>query len=258
MPLTTETLARAVKDMGVHALELVPQADYELIANLGLINAMALVNPFADEGIAPFVRGFNNPKYRERVVEATIEQIDLCAQYGWPHVIAFVGYSIDPVDKENPITLFDGFESCVRGLKKVEKYAAAKNVTICLEHLNTRDASHPMMGHPGYQGDDLDLVLWVVRACSPSVKVLFDVYHVQVMHGDIIRRLRACASNLGHIHTAGNPGRCELGPGQEISYPPIMNALVEIGYKGYVGHEHIPVWPDKIASIRNSVEICDV
>ena len=120
-------------------------------------------------------------------------------------------------------------------------HAEKKGVTVCLEHLNTRDDSHPMKGHPGYQGDDLDYVAKIIRAVgSPRVKLLFDVYHVQIMHGDVIRRIEQCKDIIGHIHTAGNPGRGELDDTQEINYPPIMKKLLAIKYAGYVGQEFIP------------------
>ena len=120
-------------------------------------------------------------------------------------------------------------------------HAEKRGVTICLEHLNTRDSTHPMKGHPGYQGDDLDWVADIVRRVdSPRVKLLFDIYHVQIMHGDVIRRLEECRDIIGHVHTAGNPGRGELDDGQEIQYIPIMRKLLDIQYTGYVGQEFIP------------------
>jgi len=136
--------------------------------------------------------------------------------------------------------------------------AEKRGVTVCLEHLNTRDGSHPMKGHPGYQGDDIDYVANIVRRVgSPRVKLLFDIYHVQVMNGDVLRRLEECKDVIGHIHTAGNPGRAELDDSQEINFPPIMRKLIEIGYKGYVGHEFIPT-RDPLAGLRQAVERCDV
>ena len=108
------------------------------------------------------------------------------------------------------------------------------------------DAQHagetePMKGHPGYQGDHTDYCIDIIKQVgSPRLKLLFDIYHVQIMDGDVIRRLRQYNEYIGHVHTAGNPGRGELDDKQEINYPPIMRALLEIGYKGYVGQEFIP------------------
>ena len=110
-----------------------------------------------------------------------------------------------------------------------------------MEHLNTRDSSHPMKGHPGYQGDDVDWVASIIRKVgSPRLKLLFDIYHVQIMHGDLMRRIDQNKDVIGHVHTAGNPGRNELDETQEIQYAPLMKKLLEIKYDGYVGQEFIP------------------
>jgi hydroxypyruvate isomerase len=115
-----------------------------------------------------------------------------------------------------------------------------------------------MKGHPGYQGDDLDWVAGIIRKIgSPRVKLLFDIYHVQIMHGDVIRRIEQTKDIIGHVHTAGNPGRAELDDQQEINYPPIMRKLLEIGYKGYVGQEFIPT-RNPLESLRQAVRLCDV
>ncbi len=175
-------------------------------------------------------------------------------------MIAFTGFkwrnAEDPTSGE--ISREEGADNCVAGLKKIIGYAEQKNVTICLEHLNTRDSSHPMKGHPGYQGDDLDYVAGILRRVgSPRMKLLFDIYHVQIMNGDVIRRLGEIQDILGHVHTAGNPGRGELDENQEIQYPPIMRKLLELGYTGYVGQEFIPT-RDPLAGLRQAVRLCDV
>ena len=136
--------------------------------------------------------------------------------------------------------------------------AEQAGVTVCLEHLNTRDDSHPMKGHPGYQGDDVEYCIDILKQVgSPRVKLLFDIYHVQIMHGDVIRRIRQHREYLGHIHTAGNPGRGELDQMQEINYAAVMQALLEVGYGGYVGQEFIPT-RDAMAGLREAVAWCDV
>lgn len=115
-----------------------------------------------------------------------------------------------------------------------------------------------MKGHPGYQGDDIDYVANIARRVgSPRAKILFDIYHVQIMNGDVIRRIEECKDVIGHIHTAGNPGRAELDDKQEINYPPIMRKLLEIGYKGYVGQEFIPT-RDPLVGLTEAVKLCDV
>ena len=208
----------------------------------------------------PFMRGFNNRDYHDMVVKATRATIDACAKHGVKNVIAFNGYkwrkAEDP--KSGEISLEDGAKNCVRGLKKVIGLAEKKGVNICLEHLNTRDDSHPMKGHPGYQGDQLDYVAQIIRAVgSPNMKLLFDIYHVQIMDGDLIRRLEECKDILGHVHTAGNPGRAELDANQEINYPAVMRKLLEIDYHGFVGQEFIPIG-DPMKGLIKAVELCDV
>ena len=124
--------------------------------------------------------------------------------------------------------------------------------------LNTRDDTHPMKGHPGYQGDHTDYCIDIIkRVGSPYLKLLFDIYHVQIMDGDVIRRIHQYKDYIGHVHTAGNPGRAELDDHQEIAYKPIMEALVEVGYQGYVGQEFIPT-RDPLQGLREAVALCDV
>mgnify|MGYP001198489976 CR=1 FL=1 len=209
---------------------------------------------------APFIRGLNNTKYQEEVISRTKTEIDNCADAGFPSVIAFNGYkwrdAEDPASGE--ISLEEGADNCVAGLKKLAAHAEKKGVNVCLEHLNTRDDTHPMKGHPGYQGDDLDYVASIIRRVdSPRVKLLFDIYHVQVMNGDVIRRLGEVKDILGHVHTAGCPGRGELDATQEIQFAPIMQKLLELKYDGYVGQEFIPT-RDPLAGLQEAVSQCDV
>jgi hydroxypyruvate isomerase len=206
------------------------------------------------------MKGLNNPKYHDEVIATTTKMINDLPCGGFPAVIAFTGYKWKDAEDPNSgeISLRKGSANCVTALKKLALVAEQKNVTICLEHLNTRDDSHPMKGHPGYQGDNIDYVADIVRKVdSPRIKMLFDIYHVQVMNGDVIRRIEACKDVIGHIHTAGNPGRGELDDRQEINYPPIMRKLVEVGYDGYVGHEFIPT-RDPLTGLREAVQLCDV
>ena len=175
-------------------------------------------------------------------------------------MIAFTGYKwLDPADpKSGTIPADEGAANCVKALKVLAAHAEKHHVTVCLEHLNTRDDTHPMKGHPGYQGDDLDYCADIVRRVgSERVKLLFDIYHVQVMHGDLVRRIGQLKDLIGHIHTAGNPGRGELDSKQEIAYPAVMRKLVEIGYQGHVGHEFIPTRNPR-EGLAEAVRVCDV
>jgi len=116
-----------------------------------------------------------------------------------------------------------------------------------------------MKGHPGYFGDDIELCIDLIKAVdSPRMKLLFDIYHVQIMNGDPIRRFREHHQLVSHVHTAGNPGRCELDSNQELNYAPIIKAILDTGYDGYIAQEFIPTWDDKLASLRHGVKTCDV
>jgi hydroxypyruvate isomerase len=249
-------ICRAAVRLGCRSVELSPPEMWPIVKSYGLANALVL-NGMPDP---VFQRGLNNPRHHEEIFEATKHVIDLCAEHGVPNVIAFTGYRwLDPADPASPeIPLDKGADNTVRGLRELAAYAAPRNVTLVLEHLNTRDDSHPMKGHPGYQGDDIDYCAEIIRRVeSPNAKLLFDVYHVAIMNGDVIRRLRRYADLIGHIHVAGVPGRAELDGTQEINYPAVMRAVVDIGYQGYVGLEFIPT-RDPDVGLAQAVELCDV
>ncbi len=251
-----ETTCKHALALGLKSVEIIPPEHWGTLKKHGLTCAIA---PNGMPG-APFMRGFNNPDYHDEVIAVTKKMIDSCAEAGVPSVIGFTGYKWKKADdpKSGEITRDEGEKNCIKGLKEIAGYAEQKKVTLCIEHLNTRDDSHPMKGHPGYQGDDVDYLAGILRKVgSPRVKLLFDIYHVQIMHGDVIRRLEQTKDVIGHIHTAGNPGRGELDDKQEINYPPIMKKLIQIGYDGYVGQEFIPT-RDPLAGLREAVRLCDV
>ena len=165
-------------------------------------------------------------------------------------VITFSGFRRGISDEE-------GIKNMVDGLKVIVPLAEEKKVTLCIEMLNSR-VDINMKGHPDYFCDSVERTVEICRRIgSPRVKMLFDIYHVQIMHGDVISRIREHKEWIAHVHTAGNPGRNEIDDTQEINYPPIMKALLDIGYAGYVGQEFIPV-RDKVASLAQGVKICDV
>lgn len=242
--------------LGCSSVELVEPKHWSVLKSHGLICAIA---PNGMAG-APFVKGWNNPRHHEELTARTEAAIDTCAEAGFPNVIAFTGMRwLDAEDpKRGEIPPEDGRNNCVKALKQLMGHAEKKKVNLCLEHLNTRDDSHPMKGHPGYQGDDLDYVAGIIRRVgSPRMRLLFDIYHVQVMHGDVIRRIEQMKDIIGHVHTAGNPGRGELDDRQEINYPPIMRKLLDIGYAGYVGQEFIPTG-NPLEGLKQAVRLCDV
>ncbi|HEY1083326.1 MAG TPA: TIM barrel protein, partial [Prosthecobacter sp.] len=198
-------------------------------------------------------KGPCNPQYREEVIKSLTESIDVAADVGCQKVITFTGMKFDGMDRDKAI------QDCLDTWKAVLPHAEKKGITLVLEHLNSRDSSHPMKGHPGYFGDDVDFCVDLIKQVgSPNFKLLFDIYHVSIMNGDVIRRLRQHKEYIGHIHTAGNPGRCELDENQEINYPAVMKAVLEIGYHDYVAHEFIPTWDDPILALRHAAMVCDV
>lgn len=243
-----EETAKLAAQMGVKSIELIAPSHFPTLKKYGLECAIGSVDMSPDP---PFARGFNNPKHWDRVMKATRDSIDSCAAAGYKRVICFTGMA-DGLSPE------EGADNCVRGFKQVVGDAEKKGITLCLEMLNTRDDTHPMKGHPGYQGDHVDYCIDIIkRVGSPNLKLLFDIYHVQIMDGDVIRRIHQNKEYLGHIHTAGNPGRGELDNTQEINYPPIMQALLDVGYDGYVGQEFIPT-RDPLAGLTEAVTLCDV
>jgi hydroxypyruvate isomerase len=251
-----ERTCQVAQELGCRSVEIVPPEDWGMLKKYNLTCAIA---PNGMPGM-PFKKGFNNPRYHEEVIARTRKAIDACAEARVPSVIAFSGYKWRDADdpKSGEISKPDGADNCVKGFRAIVGHAEKRGVTICIEHLNTRDSSHPMKGHPGYQGDDLDWMAGIIRRVgSPRLKLLFDVYHVQIMHGDLLRRIEQCRDIIGHIHTAGNPGRGELDERQEIQYPAVMRKLLEIKYDGYVGQEFIPTRNPR-EGLRQAVRLCDV
>jgi hydroxypyruvate isomerase len=241
-----EKTCQITKQLGGKSVELVGPKDFPTLEKYGLTCALA-PNGTPDP---PFVKGFNNPEYHNMIITKTIETIDACAEYKFPSVIAFTGFREDIPDDI-------GAENCVAGLKKLMGYAEKKKVNICLEILNSRVATE-MKGHPGYQGDHTDYCMDIIKKVgSPRMKLLFDIYHVQIMDGDVISRIRQYSDYIGHYHTAGNPGRGELDDKQEINYPPIMKEIVKTGYKGYVGHEFVPT-RDPLEGLTEAITLCNV
>jgi len=252
-----DKISQVARNLGCVSVELVGAADFPTLKKHGLGCAIVQINMNPDP---PFLKGFNNPDHWPKVMKATEEAIDAAASFGSPSVICFTGYSArNPSDPgSRHIGPEEGAKNCVEGLKKIIRHAEKKNINLCLEMLNTRETSHPMKGHPGYQGDHVDYCMDIIkRVGSPRMKLLFDVYHVQIQDGDLIRRFHQNREYIGHVHVAGNPGRGELDNKQEINYPPIMQALLDIQYTGYVGQEFIPT-RDPSQGLREAVALCDI
>jgi hydroxypyruvate isomerase len=223
-------------------VELVTPAYWPMLKKLGLVCAMTPSHGFA--------KGFARMEEHEACLEVLRKRIDESAEAGFPNVITFSGFRRGISDEE-------GMKNMVEGLKKVAGQAEKKKVTLCLEMLNSR-VNIEMKGHPDYFCDKIEMAVEICkRIGSERVKVLFDIYHVQIMEGDLITRIKEFHPYIGHYHTAGVPGRNELDDRQEINYAPIMRAIAETGFDGYVGQEFIPTG-DKVAALNQAVRLCDV
>lgn len=243
-PMPEEQLIRACHRMGIPAMD-VSEKQFPLLRQLGMQVAMV-----SSHG---FVRGPVSRDNHAFCIEKLRAAIDTAVRWDSANVITFTGMRVKGMSDA------EAARNCVECWKKVIGYAESKGVNLCLEILNTRDASHPMKGHPGYFGDDVERCVDLIQKVdSPRMKLLFDVYHVQVMNGDIIRRIRQYKDLIGHYHVAGCPGRNEPDGTQEINYPAVLRAILETGYKGFVSQEFIPTWPDKLAALRYAVRLCDV
>jgi len=247
-PMAVEDLARNAAAMGLKSVELIAPSDWPILKKHGLTCAIA--------GSHGFVKGWNDKANWDLCTEKITAAVNAAADFGCPSVITFSGMRGDlPAGPEGDEI---GKRNFVEGIKRVLPLAEQKKVTLALEMHNSR-VDIEMKGHPGYQCDSIE---WAVDVCnrigSDRLKILFDIYHVQIMQGDVITRLRQTKDYIAHIHTAGNPGRNEIDDTQEINYPGIMRVLAEMGYKGFVGQEFIPTWKDPVVALRHAARVCDV
>ncbi len=241
-PMPVEELARHAAAMGLKSVELCDPKHWPLLKELGMTCAIA--------GSHGFAKGFAHREEWDECHAKLRERIAQCADFGVERIITFSGFRRGLSDDE-------GIKNMVAGLKMIAPLAEEKKVTLCIEMLNSR-VDINMKGHPDYFCDSIERTIEICKQIgSPHVKLLFDIYHVQIMHGDVIARIRQHKEWIAHVHTAGNPGRNEIDDTQEINYPPIMKALLEIGYAGFVGQEFIPT-RDRVASLAQGVKICDV
>jgi len=188
--------------------------------------------------------GLNRIENHERIEAELAQSIDLAARHRIPGLICFSG------DRNEGQSDHEGMIHCAVGLRRIAPYAEQKGVNLNVELLNSR------VDHPGYQADRVD---WGLALCemvgSPRVRLLFDIYHVQIMEGDLIRNIRRAARHTGHYHTAGNPGRGPLDDGQEINYPAVCRAIARTGYELYVGHEFTPAG-EPVEALREAFALC--
>ena len=244
-----EELCIAARDIGISSIELVMPADLPLLASHGLTCAMISfpLGQTADgTEVGGIEKAFNRVEHHDTLVEIYEPHLRASAAGGAKNVIVFSGNRDGQSDEE-------GLRNCASGLRRLLPLAAELGLTLVMELLNSK------IDHPDYQ---CDRSAWGIRLCetldSPHFGLLYDIYHMQIMEGDIIRTIREQHRHFAHYHTGGCPGRNEIDDTQELFYPAIMRAIADTGYTGHVGQEFIPLGKDPLASLRRGVEICGV
>ena len=237
MPL--EELADFCKDLGMFSIELLKEEEWKIVQDRGLTCAVAT-------GDISLTKGFNDVRNHTKLQAFYPDLIRKAAAAGLPNVICFSG-------NRNGISDTDGMENCAIGLEPLVKLAEKEGITLIMEVFNSK------VDHPDYMADSTK---WTVDLCkkmsSDQMKILYDIYHMQIMEGDIIRTIQDNHEYFAHYHTAGVPGRNEIDDTQELYYPAIVKAIFATGYTGYLGQEFIPKKADKLGSLRDSVLLCDV
>ena len=243
-----DELCAAAAEMGLKSVELIQPTDFATAKKHGLICAMVgfPTAKLGDITVGGIDQGWNRLEYHDALVPIYEAQLQATAEAGYPNQICFSGNREGMADEA-------GLENCVVGLKRMLPLAEKLGVTICMELLNSR------VNHKDYMCDH---TAWGVELCkrvgSERFKLLYDIYHMQIMEGDVIATIRDNHQYIAHYHTGGVPGRAEIDETQELNYPAIMRAIVETGFKGYVAQEFVPKRPDVLASLRQGVQICDV
>lgn len=235
---TVEELAVHAVRMGIKSIEIVGPEAYPTLKEFGLDCGMS-------NGPGSISKNVNHVENHAELIPAYIERIGVVGDAGFKNLIIFSG-NRDGMDDE------EGLENCAVALEKIMGEAEKRGVVICMELLNSK------VNHADYMCDHVDWgVKLVDRVGSDNFKLLYDIYHMQIMDGDVIRTIQDYKDYFGHYHTAGNPGRNEIDETQELNYPAIMNAIVETGYTGFVAQEFVPV-RDPMTSLRQAIAICDV
>jgi len=236
--MTFEDFCKACAAMGIESVELLGPNQWPAVKKAGLTCAMC-------NGPDSIPFGWNRVEHHDKLVEGFEKAIPEVAQAGFPNIITFSGNRRGMPDEQ-------GLENCAKGLKRIMGCAERNKVTVVLELLNSK------RNHKDYMADH---TAWGVELCkrvgSERLKLLYDIYHMQIMEGDVIATIRENHPYFAHYHTGGNPGRNEIDETQELNYPAIMRAIVATGYKGFVGQEFIPK-RDPLTSLRQSIQICDV
>jgi len=238
MPLAQ--LCVAVKEMGLVGIDLVGPKDWAILKQHQLISTMC------NGAEISLTKGWNNLQYHAQLVKSYLEHIEWVAAAGYTNLICFSGNREGMSDEV-------GLQNCAEGLKKIMALAEKKGVIIHMELLNSK------IDHKDYMCDKTP---WGVELCkrigSPNFKLLYDIYHMQIDEGDVIRTIQNYHAYIGHYHTAGVPGRHEIDESQELYYPAIMRAILATGFNNYVAQEFIPAQSNKMESLRKAIQICDI
>lgn len=239
-----DDLCAAGKEMGLVAIDLLNPPEFETAKKYGLTCSMVSF-PTLD-GIGGIGKAFNRLEHHDRLVTAYEQRLKETAEAGYERLICFSGNRAGLDDAQ-------GLDNCEAGLKKILPLAEKLKVTLCMELLNSK------RNHKDYQCDHTAWgVELVKRISSERFKLLYDIFHMQIMEGDVCDTIKENHQYFDHYHTGGVPGRNEIDETQELNYPRIMQAILDTGFKGYVAQEFVPKRKDAIASLRQGVQICDV
>ena len=234
-----DELCRNAAEFGLKSVELLDVEELDVPKRYGLTCAMV-------NGPSGIARGWNRHEDHETLVKNSRDLLRRIAEAGCPNMIVFSGNRGRLRDEE-------GLDHCARGLSRIMKTATKEGVTVCMELLNSK------VDHRGYQCDHTQWgVKLVDKIAHERFKLLYDIYHMQIMEGDVIRTIRTHKDYIAHYHTGGVPGRNEIDETQELNYPAICRAIVDMGYTGFLAQEFIPTWDDKVAALRHAVALCDV
>jgi len=236
--LSLEELCTASKKIGLSAIDLLDEKDWNTPKQFGLTCAMA-------NGFGSIPKGFNHPDNHDKLVADAERMIPLAAAAGVPNIVCFSGNRAGMSDGE-------GIANCIAGFKRITPVAERAGVTLCLELLNSR------VDHHDYQADHTAWGVQVVQGVgSPRLKLLYDIYHMQIMEGDVVRTIRDNAQHIAHYHTGGVPGRNEIDDTQELNYRRVAQAIADSGFTGFLAHEFVPL-RDPVKSLGDAFAICDV
>ncbi len=238
--LSLDELCVLIKDIGFNAIDLMGPKDWPTAQKHGVYSSMCNGAEISLE------EGFSHTEFHDELIKNYTEMIPLVAKNGYKNLICFSG-NRNGMDDET------GLQNSVKGLQKLLPLAEKHGVTLVMELLNSK------IDHPDYM---CDKSIWGVELCkrldSDNFKLLYDIYHMQIDEGDVIRTIGENHQYYGHYHTAGNPGRNEIDETQELNYPAIIKAIVKTGFKGHVAQEFIPKAKDKAASLREAIALCDI